>query len=444
MKNTLFAVATIASFLLCACSKQENEAETSGKTGMTFYGTIEQADTKTVLTNNLKVNWEERDCIVVNGYDALGYGERVYGEEFTATPDSENPTKATFTGYYPMSETITPPYQAYFPSDLWARQVKVSQLPANQQYIPGKFVAPMYAESDDEHFQFHNLCGVLHFALKGKYCNISSIVVEAVDEVVFGTFSVSNGKDINMVPSSNANRIILQVTGDAPLNSETATDFYVYLPPQTYKAGMKITINNSQGTKYVKTTSKDFVVERSNIYTFNWDVTPKSGTAKARINGHDVDVPWIELWEGGPKFAAYNVGVTDGKESSSGGYYNQKSAYSFTDRATETWGAKWKTPTRSELSGLLSNCTASQDTVDGICGTRFTGKGAYSVNSIFLPYTFDNNVKGIYVSSTPFILNNYHDYRQYRQLVIENGGEQISYSLSYEEYKSIRAVAVLE
>lgn len=442
MKRTLFAAATIATFLLCACNKQENNAASQGNAMMTFYGTIEQADTKTVLADNLKVNWEEGDCIIVNGYDALGYGERVYGEEFTATPNGENPTKATFTGYFPMSEIITPPYQAYYPSDLWKKMLKVSQLPANQRYIPGKFVAPMYAESDDENFQFHNLCGVLHFALKGKYCNISSIVVEAVDEVVFGTFSVSNGKDINMAPSSDANRIILQVTGDAPLNSETATNFYVYLPPQTYKAGMKITINNSQGTKYVKTTTNDFVVERSNVYTFNWDVTPKTGAAKARISGHDVDVPWIELWEDGPKFAAYNVGVTDGKVSSSGGYYNQKNAYAYTDRTTEIWGANWRTPTKSELQGLLSNCTASEDTVDGICGTRFTGKGVYSVNSIFLPYNFDNNGKGKYASSTPIT-----DYscRYYAQLYVSNGRKVIESSgMYYEDGTPIRAVAVLE
>lgn len=245
-----------------------------------------------------------------------------------------------------------------------------------------------------------------------------------------------------MVQSSDANRIILQVTGDASLNSETATNFYVYLPPQTYKAGMKITINNSQGTKYVKTTTKDFVVERNNIYTFNWDVTPKTGAAKARISGHDVDVPWIELWEDGPKFAAYNVGVTDGKESSYGGYYDQKFAYGFTDRATEIWGANWRTPEKSELRGLLSNCTASEDTVDGICGTRFTGKGAYSVNSIFLPYNFDNNGKGKYASSTPSVnFNCMH----YAQLYVSNGRKVIeSDGMWYEDGTPIRAVAVLE
>lgn len=435
MKKTLFAVATITTFLLCACSKQENEAETSGKTGMTFYGTIEQADTKTVLADNLKVNWQNGDRIMVKGTERDA-------QDFTAVPDGENPTKATFTNVVaPMPELVTPPYQAYFPADIWNSRYRLPSLPTIQ-YHTGCFDAPMYAESDDDTFHFYNLCGVLHFALKAKYSSVTRIEVEAVDEIVIGNFSVSNGKDINMAYASYSNKATLACISDVQLNSETATNFYVYLPPQTYKAGMTITITNSQGDKYVRTTTKDFVVERSNIYTFNWDVTPKTGTAKAKISGKDVDVPWIELWEGGPKFAAYNVGVTDGKESSSGGYYNQKSAYAFTDRATETWGANWKTPSRSDLQGLLSNCTASEDTVDGICGTRFTGIGAYSVNSIFLPYNFDNNGKGKYASSTPIT-----DYscRYYAQLYVSNGRKVIESSgMYYEDGTPIRAVAVLE
>lgn len=438
MKKTFFAAATIAAALLCACNKQENNAASQGNAVMTFYGTIEQADTKTVLADNLKVNWQTGDIIMVKGTERDA-------QDFTAVPDSENPTKATFTNVVaPMPELVTPPYKAYFPADIWNSRYRLSSLPAIQYYT-GYFDAPMYAESDDENLQFHNLCGVLHFALKAKYSSVTRIEVEAVDEIVIGNFSVSNGKDINMAYASYSNKATLACISDVPLNSETATNFYVYLPPNTYKAGMTITITNSQGDKYVRTTTKDFVVERSNIYTFNWDVTPKTGAAKARINGHEVDVPWIELWEGGPKFAAYNVGVTDGKESSFGGYYNQSSPYSFTDKATGTWGANWRTPTKSELRGLLTNCTASEDTVDGISGTRFTGIEAYSVNSIFLPYTFENNEKGKYVSSTPFILHDYHDYSQYGLLVIKNDGDRhISNSLSYEEHESIRAVAVLE
>lgn len=41
-----------------------------------------------------------------------------------------------------------------------------------------------------------------------------------------------------------------------------------------------------------------------------------TGTAKATIGATQVDVKWVQLWVDGPKFAEYNVGVTDGKVES--------------------------------------------------------------------------------------------------------------------------------
>ncbi|MCQ2154665.1 MAG: hypothetical protein MJY55_02470, partial [Bacteroidales bacterium] len=46
-----------------------------------------------------------------------------------------------------------------------------------------------------------------------------------------------------------------------------------------------------------------------------------TGTAKATIDGSEVDVNWVQLWENGPKFAEYNVGAENNKEEDYGGYY---------------------------------------------------------------------------------------------------------------------------
>lgn len=50
----------------------------------------------------------------------------------------------------------------------------------------------------------------------------------------------------------------------------SATNFYIYLPPATYTAGMTITITNTDGVDYEKTTTKAATIARSNVYTFNW------------------------------------------------------------------------------------------------------------------------------------------------------------------------------
>lgn len=78
---------------------------------------------------------------------------------------------------------------------------------------------------------------------------------------------------------------------------------------------------------------------------------PITGTAKANIGGKQVNVPWIQLWENGPKFAMYNLGVTDGNTASYGGYYSCDNS-----EITSTWGSNWRLPTSDELHDLFEKC----------------------------------------------------------------------------------------
>ena len=173
--------------------------------------------------------------------------------------------------------------------------------------------------------------------------------------------------------------------------------------------------------------------------TYTHPTSTTTGTAKRT---GDIDVKWIQLWENGPKFAEYNVGVTDGKAESYGGYYcwgktvdqDENGDYKTgtdaltgdDDTATNLWGSNWRMPTADELGkrdgslnyvdGLLGKCTV--EWIDGITkkyndtdakGLLCTGKGDYASNSVFLPAagdcfgtTFhDQGTFGYYWSSTP-------------------------------------------
>lgn len=134
---------------------------------------------------------------------------------------------------------------------------------------------------------------------------------------------------------------------------------------------------------------------------------PKAtGTAKATINDSEVDVNWVQLWAGGPKFAEYNVGVTDGKAQSFGGYYcwgssiNKDPKRAFKtgndaltgtdDIATNLWGSNWRMPTKAELQALIDNCNVAWTNNykrTGVKGRIFTGKGDYASHSLFIPAT---------------------------------------------------------
>lgn len=165
--------------------------------------------------------------------------------------------------------------------------------------------------------------------------------------------------------------------------------------------------------------------------------------AKAEIDGLVVYVPWVQLWDGGPKFATYNVGVTDGKienrgKSYSWGYTDGKELddrlqagtgtfeyqYSgnenpdidgtivgYGDTAAFYWGKNWRTPTAAELMGLIDNCKAERATINGTEGMLFTGKGVYADKSVFFPsFSNVNNIpdyfSGAYWSSSRPVGNN--------------------------------------
>ena len=164
----------------------------------------------------------------------------------------------------------------------------------------------------------------------------------------------------------------------------------------------------------------------------------------------------VQLWEGGPYWAECNVGATEPEEygyyfwwGDTVGYERQGNAwvaadgsssdFSFSsgntptydkdnsalrtagyidatgnltaahDAATAHLGAPWRMPTSAEIDALLSNCTTTWITRNGVNGRLVTGKGAYADRSIFLPaagYGYDSDLNfpgsyGRYWSSSP-------------------------------------------
>ena len=98
--------------------------------------------------------------------------------------------------------------------------------------------------------------------------------------------------------------------------------------------------------------------------------------------------PAGQLWEKGPIWAECNVG--DG--ATVPGDYG--ALYTFDDNeaadAAASLGADWRLPTAEEFTNLLNNCeknweTCKDSTGADRAGYRFTGKGDYSSNSIYLP-----------------------------------------------------------
>lgn len=224
-----------------------------------------------------------------------------------------------------------------------------------------------------------------------------------------------------------------------------------------------VMIAQTRSVRYMVVTENDgniTVFNFNEVQSVTWakqEPLPGSiGVAKATINGTNTKVKWIQLWEGGPKFAEYNVGVTDGKIESTGGYYawggNQDKVDDYntdpfdltrdTDTANKLWGDNWRMPSQTELLGLLDNCTVEWTTVNGVNGRLFTGKGVYACNSVFFPAVghWENNGitgygdKGFYWSSTRLYRMSSH-YLYFESDKLENSAAYVT-NINY----SVRAI----
>lgn len=162
-----------------------------------------------------------------------------------------------------------------------------------------------------------------------------------------------------------------------------------------------LTAAMSMNAQYIKLMKNGEVVasysaSEADGVEYEEQLTTGADTRKGRIV-----VKWVQLWEDGPKFAEYNVGAANNKAEDAGGSYcwggstdkdtgasKQGICSSLSgddDTAIKLWGRNWRMPTKEELRGLLVNCSYDSAVLNGVLGVRYTGRGIYANNSIFLP-----------------------------------------------------------
>lgn len=303
------------------------------------------------------------------------------------------------------SETLEPPYTAYFPADLYQQEHLVLPSRITETWADGKFNMPMYAHSESTDLQFKNLCGVLKVIVKNsQIARVKHITVSSSNHAMSGAFAVdANNTAILLNPTETSLTKTVNYTNAVETSAE-GTVFYVAIPAQTYQ---DLTIVVSDGTDckdMVTKSGRDIVVERNKIYPITFeDNTPYSGFGIAVIDGVEVDVPWVQLWAGGPKWATYNVGAEHSRPQDYGGYYawggcidkgsdyyaDELNLTGEHDTATKLWGNNWRMPSFDDLFMMVNiqHLPYSSTTLNGVKGMQITGTGDYACNSLFIPYS---------------------------------------------------------
>ena len=437
-----------------------------GETSGTFIGTATEATTYYALYPYASSTYEENGVTVDKNYlnehgisigvelEVLWDDYRSKGGQIDAFVEEEMAGKMPL--YMGMSAEQKAIVKAYFSNEeykeitksgpqLNAGKIEDVAFPAAQTATVGtadpKAMLMIGTSDNTNNIQFKNVCAYLKVT---PTFACSSIVLKSNGtESLAGTVTLDYNSGEPTTTATNGTSIVT-LSGTIAANSTC----YIAVLPARLTTGFTIEFKDASD-KVIgsKSTAKDVTFARNkviNLGSFDALPTPPEGSVGTAKRTGEIDVNWVQLWENGPKFAEYNIGVTDGKATSFGGYYcwgksvdqdpdcvykDGSDVLSGTDdTATNLWGSNWRMPTQAELQALLANCDVEWTAVNGVNGRKFTGKDAYSSNSIFLPaagecYRVSLNEQGdygYYWSSKPDGDTNYAYYlgiRSDRQFV---------------------------
>ena len=168
-------------------------------------------------------------------------------------------------------------------------------LPSVQPYKEGTFaegVFPMVAVSSTDELSFKNLCSVLRISMTGE------AAVKSIKFIAHDSWMAVSGKAAVRTVFADGPELVMsdegsgEVTLDCtyvPLDSSEATEFFIVIPPGTYRGGFSIEIKTFSGT-VTRSTDADIVFKRSQVRS----IPTFECVADGEIDPDDI--PYNEIW----------------------------------------------------------------------------------------------------------------------------------------------------
>lgn len=246
---------------------------------------ISQNETKTSVTEDLKVVWSRGDEIAV--FDRFqknsryriseGVGSAMAKFTFVEEDDVECEELKKIIAWYPYQQSL----------DYWVDEfppygdVVTIELPKYQSYAENGFgvgANPMVAVAEDiesDALFFQNILGAVRLKIKGD--KKVSVIIMDTDRRLSGEANVVINKtddkyyDIGVYPSiywyPEEYNVVLTCDEPVQLDENEAAEFWFMVPPATYK-WMSFSIYCDDGSVMRKRTDKEVVINRSGVKTF--------------------------------------------------------------------------------------------------------------------------------------------------------------------------------
>lgn len=241
-------------------------------------------DTRIQLNENLKSVWTEGDLVSVFYKSDCNDCWAFVGE----TGDREGELNRVSYGEGSRSSdnvVVVYPYDKNYIISLAANTVELT-LPTTQFYAEDSFgvgSSPMIATSEFNKFKLKNVCGWFKFSLTGSGERVTAITLRGNrGEQVAGRILVSaydaSSVLATMHPDVSDEEIGGTLIGDGDVATavkllcaegvelgDTATAFYVAVPPQSFAEGITLKVECADGTYMIQSSSSEVVVNRNVI-----------------------------------------------------------------------------------------------------------------------------------------------------------------------------------
>ncbi len=261
----LYKILLASLALMAACTNEEPQYEA---VTTTLFARMEEAPaTKTFLSGPASGGvyqnlWSDNDEIGV--FVGENTASKFSLKNGAGTSKGEFQGELKVPNGVPMEKTAVYPFAIV--NDKSGTAVSVT-LPEEQLYKAGNIAdgaLPMVAVANDTELNFKNLCSVLKISMTGSL-TVNSITFTANNSniKVSGDASVDTGNTTLTMADNAGSRLVLKC--DGVKLSDSATEFFIVVPSQTYRGGFSLIIDTDNG-KVFKSITSDVSIKRSELY----------------------------------------------------------------------------------------------------------------------------------------------------------------------------------
>lgn len=275
MKN-IISFMFLFTLLVSGCSQEEilkNQSVSSDS--KIFTASFEQNESRTYVEEGNLLRWTEGDQISLFDGNTLNRQYKFDGE----TGDNAG-TFSIVNAPYGSGNDLTANYAVYpYASDMKISDYGVitATLPAEQSYAENSFglsantMVAITQDKEDTFLKFKNVGGYLKLQLYGDDVTVKSITLTGNNnEKLAGKATITSayGQDPTISMAEDATETITLDCEEGVkigTTAETATAFWLVVPPTTFKNGFVITIKDTNGGILTKSTSNEIAIKRNVI-----------------------------------------------------------------------------------------------------------------------------------------------------------------------------------